>query len=535
MVDRVALEIEGMTCDACAVHVRDALARAGAREVAIDWRAGTGTIAPGGPGQAELNQALAGTHYHVKRVAPGRGNGDRPDRDWGGRDVDLVVLGSGSAAFAAAIRARDLGRSVLLAEAGTIGGTCVNFGCIPSKSLLASSERQDGQPGALAQAVSVKAALVGQLRREKYEQLLGEYEIELRHARARLLDAHTVALGEEQVSAEAILVATGARPAVPPIAGLEEVGYLTSTTALELTSPPARLAVIGANAVGLELGQMLGNFGSKVTFIDLVRVAPFEEPEVSETIRQILQDAGHSVLEGAVTERISRDGHERLITGTVAGERFEVRVDEILVATSRTPNSEGIGLEAAGVETDSRGAILVDERQQTSVPSIYAAGDVTDQPQFVYAAAAAGAAAAQNALADGEEQRLDFSNLPRIIFTSPQIAAAGLTEQQAREQGYEVETTLLPLQAVPRALVNGDTRGLFKLIAEQESRRLLGASIIAESAGEVIQSAVLAINQQMTIEQLTSTWAPYLTMAEGLKLAAQTFARDVAKLSCCAA
>lgn len=535
-MDRVELEIEGMTCDACGVHVREALAKAGAREVAIDWRAGSGTIASGGPGQAELDQALAGTHYQVTRVlAPGPGNGDRPER--GGRDFDLVVLGSGSAAFAAAIRARDLGGRVLLAEAGTVGGTCVNIGCIPSKSLLASSERHDGRPGALAQAVLVKAALVEQLRREKYEQLLGEYEIELRYAQARLLDAHTVALGDEQVSAEAILVATGARPAVPPIEGLEKVGYLTSTTALELTSPPARLAVIGANAVGLELGQMLGNFGSQVTFIDLVRVAPFEEPEVSETMRQILLDAGHSVLESAATERIAADGSEKIITGTIPGERFEVRADEILVATSRTPNSEGIGLEAAGVETDRRGAILVDEYQQTSVPSIYAAGDVTVQPQFVYVAAAAGAAAAQNALADGEGelQRLDFSNLPRIIFTSPQIAAAGLTEQQAREQGFEVETSLLPLDAVPRALVNGDTRGLFKLVAEQESGRLLGASIIADGAGEVIQSAVLAINQQMTIDQLTTTWAPYLTMAEGLKLAAQTFNRDVAKLSCCAA
>jgi mercuric reductase len=533
-MDRVELEIEGMTCDACGVHVLDALAKAGAREVVIDWRAGTGTIAPGGPGRAELNQALAGTGYRVKRVlTPRPGNGER--RDGSGRDVDLVVLGSGSAAFAAAIRARDLGGRVLLAEAGTIGGTCVNIGCIPSKSLLASSERVDGRPGALAQAVSVKAALVERLRREKYEGLLDEYAIELRKARARLLDAHTVAIADEQVSAEAILVATGARPAVPPIEGLEETGYLTSTTALELTEPPARLAVIGANAVGLELGQMLGNFGSQVTFIDLVRVAPFEEPEVSEMIRRILEDAGHRVLEGAAAERITRDGHEKVIGGTIGGERFEVRADEILVATSRIPNSEGIGLEAVGVETDRRGAIRVDELQRTSVPSVYAAGDVTDQPQFVYVAAAAGAAAAQNALVGGEQQRLDFSNLPRIIFTSPQIAAAGLTERQARQQGYEVEATVLPLEAVPRALVDGDTRGLFKLVAQAGSRRLLGASIIADGAGDVIQSAVLAIDRQMTIDQITSTWAPYLTMAEGLKLAAQTFNRDVAKLSCCAA
>ncbi|MGH3262403.1 MAG: mercury(II) reductase, partial [Trebonia sp.] len=174
-------------------------------------------------------------------------------------------------------------------------------------------------------------------------------------------------------------------------------------------------------------------------------------------------------------------------------------------------------------------------RQRTSVPSIYAAGDVTDQPEFVYVAAAGDAAAAENALADGD-RRLDFSNLPRIIFTTPQIASAGLTESEARERDLEVEveTTVLALEAVPRALVNDDTRGLFKLVAETGSGRLLGASIVADGAGDVIQTAVLAIHQGMTVEQLSTTWAPYLTMAEGLKLAAQTFGRDVAKLSCCA-
>jgi mercuric reductase len=280
---------------------------------------------------------------------------------------------------------------------------------------------------------------------------------------------------------------------------------------------------------------MLGNFGSQVTFIDLVRVAPFEEAEISETMRAILEQAGHTVLEGAVTERVRLDGEEKVIEGVRDGERFEVRVNQILVATSRTPNTEDLGLEQVGVQTDRRGAVIVDDYQRTGVASIYAAGDVSNQPQFVYVAAAGGAAAAQNALGDGELQRLDFSNLPRIIFTTPQVASTGLTEQQAREQGFEVETSVLPLEAIPRALVNGDTRGLFKLVAERDTRRLLGASIIADGAGEVIQSAVLALKAGMTIDDLTGTWAPYLTMAEGLKLAAQTFGRDVAKLSCCAA
>lgn len=526
------LEIRGMTCADCAVHVREALERAGAREVAVDWWRGRGTIAAGGPSQIELNEALSGTRYRVQRVLE-EATGDELGR--GSRDHELVVLGSGSAAFAAAIRARDLGARVLMVEHATIGGTCVNIGCVPSKSLLVSSERLDGQPGALAQAMSVKAALVERLRQEKYIDLVGKYGFELRHGEATLLDGHTVEVDGEPIGAEVILVATGARPAVPPIAGLEGAGYLTSTSALEVTEPPRALAVIGANAVGLELGQMFANFGSQVTFIDIERVAPFEEPEISGTMREILEQAGHDVLEGAAARRVRLDGDEKVIEGVIGDERFEARADEILVATSRVPNTDGLGLAEVGVETDRRGAIVVDAHQRTSVPSIYAAGDVTNQPQFVYVAAAGGAAAAQNAFGGGDQQRLDLSNLPRVIFTTPQIASAGLTERQAREQGFEVDVSVLPLEAIPRALVNGETRGLFKLVAERGSGRLLGASIIADAAGEVIQSAVLAIKAGMTITEMSGTWAPYLTMAEGLKLAAQTFGRDVAKLSCCAA
>jgi len=231
---------------------------------------------------------------------------------------------------------------------------------------------------------------------------------------------------------------------------------------------------------------------------------------------------------------VSVDAGDKLLRGHTDGKRFELRVDEILVATGRRPNTEDLGLEEIGVELDDSGAIAVDAEQRTSMFPIYAAGDVTNQPRFVYVAAAAGAAASQNALADGDE-RLDFTALPQIVFTSPAIAQAGITEADARERGLNVVTTVLPLDAVPRALVNGDTRGLFKLIAETGSRRLLGASVLATGAPDVIQSAVLAITHGMKVGELGGTWAPYLTMAEGLKLAAQTFERDVSKLSCCAA
>jgi mercuric reductase len=533
-MSRTELEIHGMTCADCAAHVRDALERAGAREIEIDWRRGRGTIAADGPIRAEMNEALVGTRYSVEQIrAPTSGNGEDPQR--GSRDYELAVLGSGSGAFAAAIRARDLGRRVVLVEHATIGGTCVNVGCVPSKSLLVSSLRRDGEAGALAHAVGVKAELVEQLRQGKYVDLLGEYGIDYRDGEATLRDAHTIEVSGEPLAADAILIATGARPALAPIDGLQAAGYLTSTTALELSEPPRRLAVIGAGAVGLELGQMLGNFRSHVTFISRRALTPNSEPEVSQVIREALEEQGHAALQHAQTESVVIEGDEKVLRGRLAdGQTFEVRAEEILLATGRTPNTEGLHLDQVGVHTDARGAIIVDERQRTSVPSIYAAGDVTNQPQFVYVAAAGGAAAAQNALGD-DEQRLDFSNLPRIIFTTPQIAAAGLTEQEARERGFEVETRVLPLEAIPRALVNQNTRGLFKLVAETGSHRLLGASIIADAAGEVIQSAVLAIHQGMTVDQLSSTWAPYLTMAEGLKLASQTFGRDVSKLSCCAA
>jgi mercuric reductase len=281
---------------------------------------------------------------------------------------------------------------------------------------------------------------------------------------------------------------------------------------------------------------MLGNFGSRVTFISRRTLAPTYEPEISQTIAEVLTDAGHTVLEHANTERVEVEDGEKVLRGHLSdGSPFEARVDEILVATGRTPNTEALGLDRLGIDTDDRGAIVVDEHQRTSVPSIYAAGDVTDQPNYVYVVAAAGAAAAQNALEADADERLRFTHLPRVIFTGPQIAQAGLTEHEARERGFEVETAVLPLDAIPRALVNGDTRGLFKLVAERGTRRLLGVSIIADGAAEVIQAAVLAIQRRMKVEALGATWAPYLTMAEGLKLAALAFDRDVSMLSCCAA
>jgi len=462
-------------------------------------------------------------------------------------EFDLLVLGAGSAAFAAAITAREAGRRVALVESSVLGGTCVNVGCVPSKALLAAGEAAwtaahhpfDGVPRTngtvdVAALVAAKDDLVAQLRQARYAEVAEAHGFEVIPGRGRFVNPATVEVAGRRIDAGAFLIATGASPAVPPVPGLAEAGYLTSTTALELKEVPSRLAVLGASAVGLELGQYFKQLGAEVTFIDIAnRVVPYEEPEVSTALREVLVEQGSRVLTGARVRAVRQRGDERVIDIEVDDERVEVAADELLVATGRRPNTTDLGLAAAGVAVDERSAVVVDAGLRTANPRVWAAGDVTGAPQFVYVAAYHGALAAENALL-GSERRVDYAGLPRVIFTSPQLAAAGLTATQARQAGYEVNVALLPLSVVPRALVARETRGLVKLVADAGTDRLLGASVLGHGAGDVIQSAVLAIRHGITTAELASTFHPYLTMAEGLKLAAQTYTRDVHTLSCCA-
>src|SRR5680860_976207 len=411
-MSQTEIKIAGMTCDGCARPLEAALKQAGAAKAEVDWRGGTARVS-GTVDEAVLDEVLADTRYRVTDIRqaklrrPGR-EGNSPTRDY-----DLIVLGSGGGAFAGAIRARDLGKRVLMVEHGTTGGTCVNIGCIPSKTLLVSADAARHPDGpTLAEAVARKTALVERLRQSKYVDLLAEYEIEFRHGHGRLTDPHTVEVDGEPATAEAVLVATGARPAIPPIQGLEEAGYLTSTTALDLSTAPPRLAVLGANAVGLELGQMLAGFGSTVTLIARRDVAPNGEPEIAAELREVLEAEGHTVLAPADTTEVTVEDGEKVLRGTAGGKAFELPVDEILVATGRQPNTEDLGLEDVGVKTDEHGTIVVDEEQRTSVASIYASGDVTSQPRYVYVAARGGATAVENALGGGGE-RLDFAALPQ--------------------------------------------------------------------------------------------------------------------------
>jgi mercuric reductase len=546
---RMRMAVQGMTCDDCNRHVANALETAGATDAHADYRRGEVVFTLAGDNTAALRAAVTGAGYRPGRVEVLEEAGTRPPVRNGSQDsYDLAIVGSGSAAFAAAIRARDLGARVAMVEAGIIGGTCVNIGCVPSKAVLRASEvhfeaghhgfagitTRAGKPD-LAAVVAQKDELVAALRKERYADLVEAYGFDFIRGKAKFTGPAELAVDGRVLHTERFLIATGSSPWAPPIPGLEETGYLTSTTALDVKEPPRSLAVIGGNAIGLEMGQYFANLGSRVTILEVLpRIAPFEEPEVSAGITRVLEEAGMRVITGAQIERVARSDGEMTIRGRADGKPITVSVDQLLVATGRRANTAGLGLDAAGVRLNGRGSIVVDESLQTTSPRIWAAGDCTPAPQFVYVAAYEGALAVDNAIG-ATSRTVDFRALPRVTFTRPQIASAGLTEEQVRQKGFEVRVSTMPLDVIPRALVNRDTRGLFKLIADAKTDQLLGAHILAESAGEVILSAVYAIKFHLTIAELGETFHPYLTMAEGMKLAAQTFSRDVAKLSCCAA
>lgn len=458
---------------------------------------------------------------------------------------DLAVIGAGSAGFSAAITAADAGARVALIGEGTIGGTCVNVGCVPSKALIRAVESlhharaADRFDGIEASArvtdwpatVAQKQALVGELRAAKYADVLPRYEnVDYIEGRASFDDEGRLTVNGAVFPATKIVIATGSRPHVPAIPGIEGIGALDSTSALELSELPASLLVLGGGYIGVELAQLFARAGVAVTLVSRRGVLPEAEPEISEALERYLSDEGIRLARVSGYESMARDGDTVRLIST-DGAAYEA--ERMLLATGRVPNSHGLNLGAAGIETDANGGIIVDDGMRTTNSNIWAAGDVTGRDQFVYMAAFGAKLAARNAVA-GEQRRYDNRTMPWVVFSDPQVAGVGLSEAQARAAGHEVVTSVLPLTAVPRALAARDTRGLIKLVAEAGSKRLLGAQILAPEGADSIQTAAMALTAGMTYEDLGDTIMPYLTTVEGLKLAAQTFEKDVAALSCCA-
>ena len=461
----------------------------------------------------------------------------------------LIIVGGGSAAFSAAIRASELGaRATIINERLPMGGTCVNTGCVPSKALIRTAEayhRLSHAPFAgmapglpsldFGAVMAQKRELVAGLRQAKYLGVAGGLEgVRLVEGRAVVRSARSVEVNGEVLEGDALLMATGASPAVPPIPGLAEAGYLTNESALNLDALPKRLLVLGGNYIGLEMAQAFARFGVQVTVLELMaRILPGEDEALSIGLLGYLEAEGLKILTDAMTRQVYRDGKEVVAEVERRGETVPLRAEAILVATGRKPNSRGFGLEELGVVLDERGFVRTGEHLQTTVPGVYAAGDVAGAPMFVYTAAYEGALAAENALG-GNSRRKDYTAVPWVVFTDPQVAGVGLDEAQAKAQGIDAESSVLPLDHVPRALAARDTRGFITLVRDRKSDLLVGARILAPEGSELLMEIALAMKFKIPVKALAEAFHPYLTLSEGVKLAAIAFGKDVNRLSCCA-
>jgi len=462
--------------------------------------------------------------------------------------LHIAIVGTGSGAFAAAIKAVEQGATVTIIEgAKDIGGTCVNIGCVPSKIFIRGAHiahiqghhHVEGLP-LNTPTINRKAMMeqqqqwVEKLRYAKYESILETNPgINLIRGMAKFKDAGTLIVtkndgSEREIKADRILLAVGTSASVPNIKGLKNTPYWTSTEALVADAIPEHLIVLGASVVALELAQAFRHIGAKVTVIARSTLLSKEDPEIGEGLTKAFEDEDIRVMLNTSPASVKHDGKQF----TLQTNNGEVTGDKLLVATGRAPNTSALDLDKVSVRTEKRGGIIIDDHMQTNIENIYAAGDCTNQPQFVYVAAAAGTRAARNMT--GDDVAIDLSVMPAVVFTDPQVGTVGLTELQAKDQGLDVDSRTLDLENVPRALANMDTRGFIKLVAEKDGGRIVGCQVLATEGGEIIQTAALAIRNNMTIDDLADQLFPYLTMVEGLKLTAQTFNKDVKQLSCCA-
>ena len=461
---------------------------------------------------------------------------------------DLVILGSGSAAFAAAIKAADRGAKAAMIERSTLGGTCVNVGCVPSKNLLRAGELRyyDShrefpgiRPGRttleFSRIIEQKNQIVRGLRKEKYSDVLRSLpSTKLFRGNARFVSRTRVKVDGIIVDGRKFIVATGSSPRIPSVSGIESVNYLTNVEALSLKNRPVSMVVLGGRALGLEFAQMYSHMGTKVTLLQRSdRIIPEAEPEISEALRESLNDEGVEIRTGVQIKRVYQTQAEKVIVATVRGREFEARGDELLLATGRDPNTNQLGLETVPVRLRKDGAVKVDREMRTTAPHVWAAGDVIGEPMLETIAAKEGATAAENALS-GTHRKIDFLPVPRAVFTSPQVASVGLTEKEAHERGYNCACRTIAMSKVPKAVIIRETRGLVKMVADASTGRILGVHILADNAADIIHEAVLAVKHKLTIDDIIDTVHVFPTVAESIKLAATSFRKDIDQLSCCA-
>lgn len=465
------------------------------------------------------------------------------------QQYDLIIIGGGAGAFAAAIKANELGaKTAFINEGLPLGGTCVNVGCVPSKTLLHAAEllhqaKHHNIPGIeltvqqadFAKVVADELALVERLRNEKYQQVLdGLHNVTFIEGKATFVSSNVIEVGEQHIEAAKFIITTGSTAIVPAVEGLAEAGYITHVEAMQLKTIPERLVVIGAGPVGLELSQLYTRFGSKVTILQRAEsIMPRAEPVLTERLQRILEGEGMTIKTSVQVTKVATDnGVKKIFYGDTEGQH-SVAVDEILLAAGKTPNTGELNLTAAGVEVNDEQAIATQPNLQTSQANIYAAGDVTNLPlRLETTAGKEGTYAVMNAL-NGSQKSIDYRSVPNTVFTGPQLASVGYTEDEQMTELKACACRIVTFDKLPKASITKRTEGVIKIAIHPQTKVIMGVHILAPNAGDLIAQAMVLIKNKNTIDDLEEMLPVFPTLSEAIKLAAMSFTRDIAKMSCC--
>jgi len=445
-------------------------------------------------------------------------------------NYDLIVVGGGPAGYVAAIRAAQLGLKTAVCEKQSMGGTCLNVGCIPTKALYQSARLvrefaragefglQAGKPGVdfpavMARKNKVVAQLVGGVKH-----LMKKNKVEVISAQVSFTDPHTLADQKgKKYSAKHILVATGSRNNLPPVEGIHGDRVIDSTGALALEQLPESLVIVGGGVIGVELGNIFSSFGTKVTILEMLpQLIRGADQACADLLKKELEAGGVRVELSAGVKKISDAGQGRKsVTFEKDGAAQSVEAEYVLVATGRAPNTEGLELQKAGVKVNQRGWIQVDDRMRTSVPHIYAAGDVTGRSFLAHAAYEEGIVAVENMA--GTVKEMAFDAIPKAVFAVPEIGWTGMTEEEAKQAGYKPVVGVFPLAANGKALAEGESGGFVKVVSEQEYHRVLGVHIAGPSASELITTGASLIAQECGLEDVEATIYPHPSVSEAIR------------------
>ncbi len=462
---------------------------------------------------------------------------------------DLIIIGGGAAGFAAATKASELGVKTALINSGLpIGGTCVNVGCVPSKVLLEIGSEyyypktprfravKNGHSTSFnfTDAIQEKDEMVKALRRQNYIQVAeGLTGLTVMEGRAKFVSTHEIEISGRKLQGEKFIIATGSRPKVPPFKGIDKVHYVTSREALSLPALPRSMVIIGGGPVGLEFAQMFAHFGTRVTLLKRgTQVLSQAEPEIASELQSCLQEEGIEIHTGVNILHLTEHMDVKQVEAAIKGENRVFKAGELLLATGVAPNSDELGLEIIGVKLSKTGFIQVNSELQTSSPHIWAAGDVVGNGFLETVAAKEGYIAASNALGNAGKT-IDYDSIPKAVFTEPQVAWVGITEEEEMRRLNTCSCRTLQIALVPKAQAVKETRGLIKMIIHPESKVIMGVHIVAPLAADLIHEAALAVKFKHTIDDIIDTTHVFPTMSEAIKRVAQSFKRDISRMSCC--